>query len=176
MKKLSGLGWLQFLIGILMIIMGIYALANPNGSMTVFVIICGIIAIIMGICDIVFYVKIERFTGFWVIVAMVSGILSIMVGIMLLLYPNSGKLLISLIFPIWFIAQCTSHLGRLSLVKIHIGSFYYYFSLVISIIGLIMGVLLLFEPVVSLLAASIVIGIYLIALGTDSIILAFSDT
>ena len=54
------------------------------------------------------------------------------------------------------------------------GDFCYYFSLVTNITGLILGVLMLFQPAFTLFTVGALIGIYLIAAGIESIILALS--
>ena len=174
MRKRSGFGWVEFLIGILMIGLGIFTFVRPLGAITGFVILYGFIAIVSGICDIVFYIKTERYTGFGPIVALIAGILGVMAGIMLLVSPSAGRWVMALLFPVWFIAHCISHLAHLNVIRAAAGKFCYYFSLVANILGLVLGILMLFQPVVSLLSVGFIIGFYLIMLGVDSIVLAFS--
>ena len=174
MKNRSGFGWLQFIIGIILIVLGIFTFANPSTALTGFVVVYGVIAVVMGVADIVLYVRAERYTGFGPIVSLVSGILSVMSGVMLLIYPGAGKLVLSLLFPIWFIAHCISRLSQLHIVRIMAGNAMYYFTLVVNIIGLTLGFLMLFQPIVTLLSASYIVGFYLILLGIDGIVIAFS--
>ena len=61
-------------------------------------VVYGIVALIMGIADIVLYVRVERYTGFGPMVSLVSGILSVMAAMMLLVYPNAGKWVLSMLF------------------------------------------------------------------------------
>lgn len=174
MKRRSGFGWLELAIGILLILLGIFTLARPGSVLTGVIVIYGGLAVITGIADIIFYVKVERYTGFGPIVSLVSGILSVMAGVMLVVYPGAGKWVLSLLFPIWFIAHCISRLSHLNVVRAVAGKFYYFFSLVINIIGLILGCIMIFRPVVSLWSAGITVGSYLVLLGTDSIMRAFN--
>ncbi len=52
----------------------------------------GIVAVVIGsIVDIVFYVRTERHSGFGPTVALVTGILGVMSGVMLLAYPTAGR-------------------------------------------------------------------------------------
>lgn len=174
MKKHTGFGWLEFLCGVLMIVLGVLTFVRPDSAVTGLVIVYAIAAVIIGICDIVFYVKAERYTGFGSAVSLVSGIVSVMAGIMLLVYPNAGKWVLTLLFPVWFIAHCVFCLSNLSILRLAAGSFCYWFSLVINVLGLILGFLMLLEPVFSIIAVSVIIGSYLILLGIDSIIIALS--
>lgn len=174
MRKRSGFGWLECILGILLIILGIFTFANPHKTLTGIVVIYGILAVVMGVTDILLYVRIERYTGFGPIVSLISGILSVMSGMMLLAYPNAGKLILSLLFPIWFIAHCISRLSHLHTIRLTAGNLIHYLTLALNILGLALGFMMMFRPVVSLISVSYIVGAYLILLGIDSIIMAFS--
>lgn len=64
MKRQSDIGWFELIMGLILIILGIVIMRQPVGVLTWIVILCGVIAVISGIGDIVLYVKMERFTGF----------------------------------------------------------------------------------------------------------------
>lgn len=174
MKKRSGFGWIEFVSGILMILLGIFTLRKPNSMFTGFAIVYGIIAVITGICDIVFYIKSERYIGLGPSLALVAGILGVMTGIALLSHPGVGTWIVSILFPLWFIAHCISRMTHLNVIRIAAGRFYFFFSLVVNILGLVLGVMMFFEPVFSIVAAATIIGVYLIGSGIESIVLAFS--
>ncbi len=175
MRRRSGFGWLELVIGILLVILGIFTFLRPRSILTAIVIAYGVIAIVTGIADVVFFVKAERYTGFGPAVSLVSGILSIMVGVMLLVYPGAGTLVAALLLPIWFIAHCISRLCHLSIIRITAGNFYYYATLIVNIIGIVLGFLMIIWPALSLFSAGILIGTYLILLGVDSIAIAVSE-
>ena len=80
MKRQSDIGWFELIMGLILIILGIVIMRQPVGVLTWIVILCGVIAVISGIGDIVLYVKMERFTGFGPVVSLVTGILGIMAG------------------------------------------------------------------------------------------------
>ncbi len=174
MKKWSGFNWFEFIEGVLLVLLGVFTLARPDSALTGFIVAYGIVAIIMGVADILLYVKVSRFTGFGPIVALLSGTLSVMVGVMLLVYPNAGKLVLSFLFPLWFIAHCISRLANLNKIRFFAGEFTYYFTLILNILGLVLGAMMILDPWFSLLSLRVVISIYLFLLGVDCIILAFS--
>lgn len=128
----------------------------------------------MGIADIIFYVKVEKYVGFGPSVSLISGVLSIMSGIMLLVYPNAGKWVLTLLFPIWFIAHCISRLSHLGTIRVVAGSFYYYFALIVNILGIVLGVIMILNPFISAISISLTVGAYLILTGVESVIIAFS--
>ncbi len=174
MKKWSGFNWFEFIEGVLLVLLGVFTLARPDSALTGFIVAYGIVAIIMGVADILLYVKVSRFTGFGPIVSLLSGTLSVMVGVMLLVYPNAGKLILSFLFPLWFIAHCISRLANLNKIRFFAGEFTYYFTLILNILGLVLGAMMILDPWFSLLSLRVVISIYLFLLGVDCIILASS--
>lgn len=176
MKKRSEFSWMEFAVGLLLVLLGIFTFIRPGSMLTSIVVIYGIIAVITGIEDIVTYVKIEKYTGFGPVVSLVTGILSVLSGVMLLIYPGAGKWILSLLFPIWFIAHCISRLSHINIIRMTRGKLYYYFTLIINIIGLLLGVLMVFHPLLAFMTMHVigyVVAVYLVLLGIDSIIAAF---
>ena len=172
--RISGFGWLEFIVGVLLVGLGAFTLSSPLESIIAIVLAYGILAILMGIGDIVMYIRVERFTGFGPMVSLVSGILSVMSGIMLVAYPDAGAIVLTILFPIWFITHCAARLARLSSIRAVIGRGVYYALLVLNIIGIILGFLLIFMPRIALVSAAWIAGLYLMLLGIESIVFAFS--
>ena len=112
----------------------------------------------------------ERFTGFGPVVSLVTGILGIMAGFMLIAHPGAGTWAIAMILPIWIIAHCISRLSHLQYMKMHFGSTYYNISLVLNILGLAVGILLIFRPMITIFSMGVLIGAYLILEGVECIL------
>ena len=174
MRRRSRYGWLELIEGILLILLGIYTLINPGNMIRGVTVVYGFLAVVTGISDIVFYAKTDRYIGFGPNISLVSGILSILAGLMLLMYPNAGELVMTLLLPIWFIAHSVSRLTHLPLVRL-VGKFYYYFTMIVNILGIILGCLMIIWPWVALFSTGFIIGCYLILLGIDCVVLACSD-
>ena len=83
MRKYSRCRWLELVEGILLIILGIITLVFPTSAFWGFSIIYGVMAIVTGIADIIFYVKMEKYMGFGPVLALVSGVISVLAGAML---------------------------------------------------------------------------------------------
>ena len=62
MRRRSGFGWLELVIGILLIVLGVLTLAKPDIALTGLVFAYGLAAIIMGVADIILYLKIAGIT------------------------------------------------------------------------------------------------------------------
>ena len=159
MKKRSGFGWLELVEGILLILLSIYTIIRPHRALTGWIVLYGLIAVIMGVADILLYVRIAHFTGFGPIVSLLSGTLSVMAGVMLLVYPNAGKLILSVLVPLWFLAHCISRLSNLNKIRFFAGEFPYYFTLILNVLGLVLGGLMILNPWISLLSVPLIIGI-----------------
>lgn len=175
MYKSRGFGVFELIVSILLIVLGVYTLSRPGAALESAVIVYGILAIAMGVFDIVVYVKLERRTGFGPVVSLVTGIISILAGVMILLEPVAGVLALSWLFPIWFICHCISRLMNLGLTRLAAGTAFYYLALVLNILGLIVGIVMCFSPLFSVLTLAYMVGFYLILLGIDGIVMAVSN-
>ena len=171
MRRRSGYGWFELIIGIMLVVLGIFTFIRPESTLTGIVILYGLVAVITGISDLIFYVRTERYTGFGPVVSLISGIFSIMAGVMLLVYPGAGRWVMVLLLPLWFIAHCVSRLTHLPFIRSTAGEFYYWFAL---IVGIVLGIMMIVWPMLSLFSAGFLIGTYLILLGVDSIMVGAS--
>lgn len=174
MRNRSRFGWIELIEGILLIILGIFSFVRPESMLSGFVMFFGFIALCVGILDIVFYVRTEEHMGFAPTISLISGSLSVLAGLMLLVYPGAVKWAFALFFPMWFIAHCISRLSQLPMIRVWTSKGHYYFVMIANIIGLCLGVLMLIRPVVTIVSLSYLIGIDLILLGIDCITLAIS--
>ena len=64
MRRRSGFGLFELIIGVLLIALGVSTFARPEGLLTGVVVIYGIFAIFTGIEDILIYARVSRFIGF----------------------------------------------------------------------------------------------------------------
>ena len=177
MKRNNGFGWSELIVGLLLILLGIFAFIRPESMLTGAVVVYGTIAIVLGIEDIVVYSRLSRFTGFGPMLSLVSGILSVMCGVMLIANPNVGKWALTVLLPIWFIAHCISGLTRANLIRLVDNPFYYYFSLILNILGLVLGFMMIFSLALSFVTIRVIcymVAVYLILFGIESVIAAFA--
>ena len=175
MRKYSGIVWMELAVGALLIVLGIFTFLRPGSLLTGMVAIYGVIALITGIDDILTYIRLEKYTGFAPLVSLISGILSVMCGCMLLLYPDGGKWILSLLFPLWFMGHCLSRLAHTYIIPMAGRRSFYCFGIVVNIVGLVLGFLMLFYPVLTFMTMRFmgyVVAVYLVLLGIDSIVAA----
>ena len=169
--------WGELITGLLLITLGVVTLIKPNNILTSAVVIYGIIVIVMGIEDLVKFVRISSFTGIGPTLSLISGILSVMCGVMLIANPNLGKWALMVLFPIWFIAHCISKLTRVRFMRQFSDSFYYVLSMILNVIGVVLGFMMLFSPSLSFMSIRVICyiaAIYLIFFGLENIVQAFT--
>lgn len=174
MRNRSRFGWLEFLTGVALIVLGVSALIRPGSLITSTVIVCGAVVAITGVSDLVFYIRTTHEIGFGPTVSLISGLLSVLVGVSLIVYPDAVTWILTLLVPIWFISHCINRLSLLNVIRFTAGSFLYWFTLIVNALGLILGVVMLFRPGFTTATLGILGGIYCIALGVDSVLTAFS--
>lgn len=172
-QKIRRFGWLEFITGILLLMLGVYTFAHPGAALTWFAFLYGIIAVVTGITDIVSCVRMERYTGFAPSVSIISGVLSVMAGVMLIVHPEAGTLVLIMLLPIWFIAHCISRLARASFVRAVAGNFSFWLTIIANAAGIILGCMMIFRPAFSFLTAGFLAGLYLVLAGVDSVAAAF---
>ena len=174
MKRRSGFGWLELAIGVILIALGILAFAQPDLALTGLAFAYGVAAVVMGAADIILYIQVERYTGLGPTLSLVAGILSVMSGVMLMVYPRTGILVLTVLFPIWFIAHCISHLAQLNHIRLVAGSGICRCVLILNLIGLILGFLMCLRPFFALATLRWFAGSYLILLGIEAVVTAVS--
>lgn len=176
MRK-KGVNLSELIVGLLLILLGIFTFVCPDSMLTGAVVIYGITIIAMGALDIVIYIKLSRFNGFGPMLSLITGILSVMCGVMLLANPNAGKWALTVLLPLWFISHCISGLSRIGLVRLFGSRPYYLFSLILNILGLMMGIFMIFSPALSFLTVRIVsymAAFYMVLFGAESVLAAFA--
>ena len=73
-RKLLGIG--ELILGILLILLGIFTFIRPAAAMTGAAVIYGLFALISGILDIIYYVRLEQRTGFAPVFSLIGGVLA----------------------------------------------------------------------------------------------------
>ena len=80
--------FVEILEGVLLVMLGVATMLRTEQVLDSLTLIFGILAVITGLADVMFYIRLERHTGFRPAVSLVSSILSIMLGSALIAHPN----------------------------------------------------------------------------------------
>lgn len=173
MANQSSFSWVNLIAGLFLIIASLIAFSDPAGSLFGLTVFLGVIAIIKGIFNIAFRRRFENIIGQKLTTLTVLGVLDIIFGLILLFNIQIGMLTIPLIFAIWFVIDSVFGLMTAKQVKVF-GDGYYWFRIIMSIIGIIVGILLVCNPIASALTVAFLVGFYFMLAGIVYITEAFA--
>ncbi|MBV1005892.1 HdeD family acid-resistance protein [Listeria monocytogenes] len=158
---------LVLLAGIAMIILGVWFLFHPGISLLTSTLMFGFLLLISGIFHTISYFsdrKSQNVSG-WVLA---DGILSILLGFLLLLNEFDGTLTLVLLFGMWVLfAGIMRTIGAFTAKQNNVQGWGW--ILTIGIIGIIVGFIALFNPVVSAIGIVLVVAIFFIVQGIGAI-------
>lgn len=161
MKKSTTVLWV--LASILMIVAGIVCFCLPvDTTMSVFAYIVGAIVLLIGIVEIVGFFTTAGFIGGGAFLA--DGIITTILGIILLANEGVVAGFIPFIFAMWFIIEGISELSlSISASKYHVP--YWWTLLILSILEIVFGFLTFFDPIGGAISMTILVGTFLVVHG-----------
>lgn len=164
--------WTLFVMGILFIITSIISFTNPMGNLFAVAYIFAISALIKGVFELIYRNKLEILSGTSSKATLITGILDCIIGLFLLFNMAASVVALPFIFATWFIIDSIQGIFVARLFK-ESKKDISLLSTILNILGLIVGVILLFNPLYSALALTFLIGFYFLTTGIDFIISAF---
>lgn len=162
--------WFSLVIGILWVILGAAAINSPSTAINVIAVFVGIGALAKGIYTLWLRRAIQINSKMTLLI--ISSVVDIILGIIFLFRIHFGFGIIAYLFAFWFIFD-----SILQLVIDHffkaMNRSYFDILIVLNIITLILGVVLLFNPMLSIYTLIGVVAFYLFLIGITKIIQAF---
>ena len=147
----------QMLIDTILFALGVYSASNPTSSNTVIGVAFGISLSVVGIYNIIKYIfNIHR--GPFFIVDIVYGVLSIIAGIFIIINPLSLTGILSIGIGLWLIISASFKFA-LALQLRKFAEETWLFSLVVSILVLILGIIVMINPFSTALVLTTFVGI-----------------
>lgn len=164
--------WGSFLLGIGFLLVAYVTLHNPGSSLLSIVLLFGVAAIVKGVFELTVRSRILKVMNQQHIWAIVLGILDIILGIYLLFNLNIGLTVLPFVFAIWFIADSITGLVMTQFVK-GINKPLFVLTAIVNVLGIILGVALLFNPITSALTLASLVSFYFLMTGIVYIVDAF---
>jgi len=171
-QRRFGFDWTEFITGIAFLIAAVVILRNPGATLLTLTFIFAIVAIVRGISTLAAYSKLREITGNMAGISVVSGILDLLLGILFLFNIPAGVLTITYLFAFWFIMDSIVGILNASHLKAA-GTGWYVFDLILQVLSLLVGILLLMNPVVSAVGLIYLLAMAFILFGITDIVIAF---
>lgn len=171
--KRSAFGWLDLLTGLLYVGLGISLLISPQWALSGMVFLLGLTAILSGLSEALLYARMRR-DGDTSIALLITGAASALAGALILLNPVTGRWILNIAFPLWFIARCVARIVGFGLLRRITGLTIATVMLCLNALGLLLSIVLLFNQALFTMSLGILIGLDLILLGASNLIEAFS--
>ncbi len=166
-KKLNSFINSSICISIMFIIIGIIMVLMPKMSLEILGVILSVILIINGVILMITDIKLNN--NFIPVDILPASILSILLGIMMLIYPNVLSIIIPLMLGTWFIMTSIFKI-RLTLYLSKIQNTPWILLMLISILSIVCGFILILNPIDSSVAITLFIGIVIIVYAISDII------
>ncbi len=167
LKKLNTFINYSILISILLTILGIVMIIFPKTSLNTFAIILAIFLIIGGIYLIILDIRMHE--NLIPVDTLFQGILSIIVGILMFIYPDTLSIIIPIALGTWFILSSIVKL-RISLPLRYIDSSLVTITIILSILSIICGIVLIINPTITSITITLLAGITLVIYSISDII------
>jgi uncharacterized membrane protein HdeD (DUF308 family) len=173
MERSRKFDWGALILGVLFVIAAIFAFSDPGASVIAVVFLFGIAVILKGIFELTFRRRIKEYTDKNHTAMIIIGIIDIIIGIFILLNLQIGMIAVALLFAIWIILDSVFMLITSSYIK-NYSTGRFWFTVITGIIGLLIGIILLFNPIGGVLSIAFIIGIYFMIAGIVYILEAFN--
>ena len=147
---------ISIITSIIYIILGIVVISNPEATINVVGKTIAILLMLHGIAIAFLSIRNLREEN-----TLVFGIISIVMGVILLAYPSSLSILVSLGIGIWYIASSVTRIKFAVLFK-DVPEMNWILVLIGAILTLIIGISFVFTPLSSAIALTTVSGIMMI--------------
>jgi uncharacterized membrane protein HdeD (DUF308 family) len=162
LRASAGVWWMAALVGVISIIAGIIVLAKPSDSLSTLAVVWGIFVLIDGIAAIVAALGRDRENRG---LLATLGVVSVVVGILLIRHPMAGVSAVALLLGIWLIAAAVVRLvvafelgeGRLR-------------QLIVALILAVVGIVIVSSPHIGYATLALIVGLGFIGYGTAMVV------
>lgn len=166
--------WGSLILGVIFIIVALLSFSNPGSSVMAVVIIFGIAAILKGTFELTVRRRLKPYTGQGSTMLIITGVLDILIGIFMLFNVQFGMIAVAVLFAFWIILDSVFMLITSSYIK-EFNRNRFWFTVILGVIGLLIGIVLLFNPLSGVVSIAFIIGIFFMIAGIGHILEAFDS-
>lgn len=171
----SGVDWLSLILGIIFILVAIYSYNNPATSLTAIAIYLGIVIMVKGIFSLIGAYQLNKLnSNFTVWPIVVLGVLEIIIGFMIFNNLVISILSLPTLFAIWFIISSIFDLISSQRYE-KFGSGVKGLHIFADILGIILGILMIVNPLSSYITVVFIVATYFLINGIMYVVNAFTS-
>lgn len=148
------------------------AFRNPEGDLLAIAIFFAGSAILKGLFEILVHRNLKDNGMYNASVLLVLGLLDIIVGVFLLFNLNASIIVMPYVFAFWFLMDSLTNLYTKRIFRT-INTNYYWFNTVVNLLGIVLAVVLIFNPLATVLTIAYTIGLYFMFIGVTFIFESF---
>ncbi|GAX06779.1 membrane protein [Secundilactobacillus pentosiphilus] len=168
-----GFDWHEFITGVLSLVAAYVVVGLPKVSLTAIAVLFGFLAILSGLTTLSGVARLRDFVGNWANAALIFAMIDLLIGLFFIIKPSSGIVVLGYVVAFWFIIDAVERLVVVGHLR-DFGTGYFVASIILDSLSLLLGILLLINPVIAMVSVTWLIGLYLIIFGINAIILAFA--
>lgn len=171
MQKEQSFNWGLLILGILFIIISVFAFRNPTASILTVVYLFGFGALFKGIYEIFIHRRVKNMDAYSNGL-LILGIIDIILGLIILFNIFGGIIALPYIFGIWFIIDSIGTLATAGALR-QVSTGRYWLAIIFGILGIIVGIALFMNPITAYAVISLLVGFYFLITGIGYIVEAF---
>jgi len=157
--------WILALLGLISIAAGVIVLARPSTSLAALAVICGVFLLVDGIFELTWALfDPEQNRG----LVAVYGVVTAIVGVILIRHPTHSVVAIALLLGLWLIAA-----GLLRVFRVFAEPGRGVWSALLAVLELIAGIVIVSSPNIGVATLALLIGLSLVIRGVGACIAAW---
>ncbi|WP_413628047.1 DUF308 domain-containing protein [Fructilactobacillus vespulae] len=159
-------------VGIIFTVISLIIIHNPINSIKTIIFIVAFALIFEGIIKMIDILNLDKNLGINNNLIIFNGIFDLILGIVLVSFPDLAIAYMGIMLAIWFIFDSILEIWFTKFIKMQNKS-YYWLNLIMGIIGIIFGLILLVNPGIAVSIALLLLAFYLLFFGIILIIRSF---
>jgi uncharacterized membrane protein HdeD (DUF308 family) len=163
LRSMTGGWWIAALVGVVSVIAGVIVLAKPSNSLATLAVVTGIFVLLDGIVALVEAIGVSEHRG----VVAVLGVVSVVIGILLIRHPVAGVTAVALLLGLWLIAAAAVRVVGAVAVGEHVLR-----RLAVAAVLAIAGIAIVSSPHIGYATLALIVGLAFIGYGATMIVLA----
>lgn len=164
--------WFSLVVGVILFVAGIVTFIHLGTTLEFISIIIGVTAVVKGLYELWFKHVLDTTTEEKTLGLFAMGIVDLVLGFLFIFKAATGAQVVAYIFALWFIFDAIVQLAASKQFK-NASKAHYVWMIVLNVIALILGIALLFNPLLASIAIVWIVSIYLVVTGISQFISAF---